>query len=112
MLAALLRWPQATFVSKLVIASGYATVTCEIDSGFETVALKLPALVTTDLRPIEPPYATLPNIIEAKKEPLYNIKLGKLDATGEWSGSRIRPRRPVPISAPMPRHRSPVRLPS
>ncbi len=70
MLAALLGWPQATFASKVVIADGRATVTREIDGGLETVAIALPALVTTDLRLNEPRYATLPNIMKAKKKPL------------------------------------------
>ena len=70
MLAALLGWPQATFASKVVIADGSATVTREVDGGLETLALKLPAVVTTDLRLNEPRYATLPNIMKAKKKPL------------------------------------------
>ncbi|HEX8987024.1 MAG TPA: electron transfer flavoprotein subunit beta/FixA family protein [Rhodocyclaceae bacterium] len=74
MLAALLGWPQATFASKLVIADGKATVTREIDGGLETLELKLPAVVTTDLRLNEPRYATLPNIMKAKKKPLDNVK--------------------------------------
>ncbi|HEX8963787.1 MAG TPA: electron transfer flavoprotein subunit beta/FixA family protein, partial [Rhodocyclaceae bacterium] len=74
MLAALLGWPQATFASKVVIADGRATVTREIDGGLETLELKLPAVVTTDLRLNEPRYATLPNIMKAKKKPLDNVK--------------------------------------
>jgi electron transfer flavoprotein beta subunit len=74
MLAALLGWPQATFASKVVIASGRATVTREIDGGLETLELTLPAVVTTDLRLNEPRYATLPNIMKAKKKPLENVK--------------------------------------
>jgi len=74
MLAALLGWPQATFASKLVIADGRATVTREVDGGLETLELKLPAVVTTDLRLNEPRYATLPNIMKAKKKPLDNVK--------------------------------------
>ena len=70
MLAALAGWPQATFASKVVIADGQATVTREVDGGLETLALKLPAVVTTDLRLNEPRYATLPNIMKAKKKPL------------------------------------------
>ena len=70
MLAALLDWPQATFASKLDIASGMATVKREVDGGLETVEIKLPAIVTTDLRLNEPRYATLPNIMKAKKKPL------------------------------------------
>jgi electron transfer flavoprotein beta subunit len=74
MLAALLGWPQATFASKVVIAGELATVTREIDGGLETVEIKLPAVVTTDLRLNEPRYATLPNIMKAKKKPLENVK--------------------------------------
>ena len=74
MLAALLGWPQATFASKLVVADGKATVTREVDGGLETLELKLPAVVTTDLRLNEPRYATLPNIMKAKKKPLDTVK--------------------------------------
>jgi electron transfer flavoprotein beta subunit len=70
MLAALLAWPQATFASKLKIAGGEAEVTREVDGGLETVAVKLPAVVTTDLRLNEPRYVTLPNIMKAKKKTL------------------------------------------
>ena len=70
MLAALLGWPQATFASKVVVAGGTATVTREVDGGLETIAIPLPAVVTTDLRLNEPRYATLPNIMKAKKKPL------------------------------------------
>ena len=70
MLAALLGWPQATFASNVVIAEGRAEVRREIDGGLETLSMTLPAVVTTDLRLNEPRYATLPNIIKAKKKPL------------------------------------------
>jgi len=70
MLAALLGWGQGTFASKLVIEGGNATVTREIDGGLETLSLKLPAIVTTDLRLNEPRYASLPNIMKAKRKPL------------------------------------------
>jgi electron transfer flavoprotein beta subunit len=73
-LAALLGWPQATFASKVEIADGVATVTREVDGGLETVALTLPAVVTTDLRLNEPRYVTLPNIMKAKKKPLETVK--------------------------------------
>ena len=73
MLAALLGWSQATFASKLVIEAGGAQVTREIDGGLETLAVKLPAVVTTDLRLNEPRYVTLPNIMKAKKKPLETI---------------------------------------
>jgi len=74
MLAALLDWPQATFASKIDIAGGTATVKREIDGGLETVAMALPAVITTDLRLNEPRYATLPNIMKAKKKPLDVLK--------------------------------------
>ena len=74
MLAALLGWPQATFASKVTIADGKAQVTREVDGGLETVSIKLPAIVTTDLRLNEPRYVTLPNIMKAKKKPLENLK--------------------------------------
>jgi electron transfer flavoprotein beta subunit len=70
MLAALLDWPQATFASKVDISNGVATVKREVDGGLETVEVTLPAIVTTDLRLNEPRYATLPNIMKAKKKPL------------------------------------------
>src|SRR5437867_8971886 len=73
MLAALLDWPQATFASKVDIANGVATVKREIDGGLETLELKLPAIITTDLRLNEPRYATLPNIMKAKKKPLETV---------------------------------------
>ncbi|HEY1150472.1 MAG TPA: electron transfer flavoprotein subunit beta/FixA family protein [Pseudoduganella sp.] len=74
MLAALLGWPQATFASKVVLEDGKATVTREVDGGLETLALTLPAIVTTDLRLNEPRYVTLPNIMKAKKKPLDTVK--------------------------------------
>ena len=74
MLAALQNWPQATFASKVVIADGKAAVTREIDGGLETLAISLPAVVSTDLRLNEPRYATLPNIMKAKKKPLDTVK--------------------------------------
>lgn len=70
MLAALLGWGQGTFASKLAPSDGVAAVTREIDGGLETVSLKLPAVVTTDLRLNEPRYASLPNIMKAKKKPI------------------------------------------
>jgi electron transfer flavoprotein beta subunit len=74
MLAALLGWPQATFASKLKIEGEKAQVTREVDGGLETIAIKLPAVVTTDLRLNEPRYVTLPNIMKAKKKTLENLK--------------------------------------
>jgi electron transfer flavoprotein beta subunit len=74
MLGALLGWPQATFASKVVLEGDKVTVTREVDGGLETLALSLPAIVTTDLRLNEPRYVTLPNIMKAKKKPLDVIK--------------------------------------
>jgi electron transfer flavoprotein beta subunit len=74
MLAALLGWPQATFASKLRIADEKAEVTREVDGGLETLSIRLPAIVTTDLRLNEPRYVTLPNIMKAKKKPLETLK--------------------------------------
>jgi electron transfer flavoprotein beta subunit len=70
MLAALLGWPQGTFAYKLSVGDGAIDVTREVDGGLQTVSLKLPAIVTTDLRLNEPRYASLPNIMKAKKKPL------------------------------------------
>jgi electron transfer flavoprotein beta subunit len=74
MLAALLGWPQATFASKVKISGGKAEVTREVDGGLETISIKMPAVVTTDLRLNEPRYVTLPNIMKAKKKPLEALK--------------------------------------
>ena len=74
MLAALLDWPQATFASKVELDASSAKVMREIDGGLETVEMKLPAVVTTDLRLNTPRYATLPNIMKAKKKPLDLVK--------------------------------------
>jgi electron transfer flavoprotein beta subunit len=70
MLAALLGWPQGTFASKVEVDGEAVSVTREVDGGLETVRLKLPAVVTTDLRLNEPRYASLPNIMKAKSKPL------------------------------------------
>jgi len=78
MLAALLGWPQATCASKVEIAGGRARVTREIDGGTETIDCGLPAVVTADLRLNEPRYATLPNIMKAKKKPLEAVTPGAL----------------------------------
>ena len=77
MLAALLGWPQATFASKVVLEDGKVTVTREVDGGLETLALTLPAIVTTDLRLNEPRYVTLPNIMKAKKKQLDVRQAGR-----------------------------------
>jgi electron transfer flavoprotein beta subunit len=70
MLAALLNWPQGTFASKIVIDGNHIHVTREVDGGLQTVKLDMPAIVTTDLRLNEPRYASLPNIMKAKKKPI------------------------------------------
>jgi electron transfer flavoprotein beta subunit len=85
MLAALLGWPQGTFASKLVIEGESLSVTREIDGGLQTVKLKLPAVVTTDLRLNEPRYASLPNIMKAKKKPIG-------EKTAEELGVDVSPR--------------------
>lgn len=74
MLAALMGWPQATFASKVAVSGDKANVTREIDGGLETLEIGLPAVVSTDLRLNEPRYATLPNIMKAKKKPLETFK--------------------------------------
>jgi electron transfer flavoprotein beta subunit len=70
MLAALLGWPQGTFASKVVVEGYHVDVTREVDGGHEPIRLKLPAVITTDLRLNEPRYASLPNIMKAKKKPI------------------------------------------
>ena len=85
MLAALLGWGQGTFASKVVVGDGAVDVTREVDGGLQTVALKLPAIVTTDLRLNEPRYASLPNIMKAKKKPLD-------ETTAEALGVDVAPR--------------------
>ena len=86
MLAALLAWPQATFASKLKIAGGEAEVTREVDGGLETVAVKLPAIVTTDLRLNEPRYVTLPEHHEGEEE-----DAGRGHARSPWRRSDAAP---------------------
>ena len=78
MLAALLGWGQATFASEVELKDGSMDVTREIDGGLETVSLKLPAIVTTDLRLNEPRYVKLPNIMKAKKKPLDTLSVDEL----------------------------------
>lgn len=78
MLAALLDWPQGTFAYKLDLDNGKATVTREIDGGLQTLSMNLPAIITTDLRLNEPRYASLPNIMKAKKKPLEEKALSDL----------------------------------
>ena len=103
MLAALLGWPQATFASKLVLGEGEAEVTREIDGGSETLRLKLPAVVTTDLRLNEPRYASLPNIMKAKKKPLD-------ETSPEALGIDITPRLSVLKVAEPPQRAAGVKL--
>jgi electron transfer flavoprotein beta subunit len=74
MLAGLLGWPQATFASKIELAPPGAKVTREVDGGLETISIRLPAVITTDLRLNEPRYVTLPNIMKAKKKTLEILK--------------------------------------
>ena len=78
MLAALLDWPKATFASKLDLGDGSAQVTREIDGGLETIKVKLPMVMTTDLRLNEPRYASLPNIMKAKKKPIDTMSASDL----------------------------------
>ena len=103
MLAALLGWSQATFASKLVIEDGSALVTREVDGGLETVKIKTPAIVTTDLRLNEPRYASLPNIMKAKKKPLDVKKPEEL-------GVDIAPRLKVLKTSEPPARKSGVRV--
>jgi electron transfer flavoprotein beta subunit len=78
MLAAILEWPQATFASAVEVGGGSAKVTREVDGGLQTIEVTLPAIVTADLRLNEPRYASLPNIMKAKKKPLDVKELGSL----------------------------------
>lgn len=98
MLSALLGWPQATFAAKVVIADGCAEVLREIDGGVETLSIKLPAVVTTDLRLNEPRYATLPGIMRAKKKTIETL-------SHETLGVNIAPRLTVlKVVEPPQRH--------
>jgi electron transfer flavoprotein beta subunit len=105
MLAALLGWAQGTFASKVEIADGKATITREIDGGLQTVSLQMPAVVTTDLRLNEPRYASLPNILKAKKKPIDETSPAEygVDAT---------PRLTVLDTAEPPSRRAGVKLES
>ena len=78
MLAALLNWPQATFASKIVVKEKSLEVTREVDEGLETIETNIPAIVTCDLRLNEPRYASLPNIMKAKKKPLEQINIADM----------------------------------
>ncbi|MCR4283115.1 MAG: electron transfer flavoprotein subunit beta/FixA family protein [Bauldia sp.] len=105
MLAALLDWPIATFASKVVIDGEDALVTREVDGGHETVRLKLPAVVTTDLRLNQPRYASLPNIMKAKKKPIEEMSAADL-------GVDVRPRLTVVKVSEPPARRAGVRVAS
>ncbi len=104
MLAALLNLPQATFASKVTISNGQASVTREVDGGLETVAVSLPAVITTDLRLNEPRYVTLPNIMKAKKKQLDIVKPDDLgiDITPRLKTIRVEepPKRSAGIKVP------------
>jgi electron transfer flavoprotein beta subunit len=78
MVAALLNWPQATFASKIEIDDKIAKVSREVDGGIENIQVTLPAVISTDLRLNEPRYASLPNIMKAKKKPINQIKVEEL----------------------------------
>jgi electron transfer flavoprotein beta subunit len=104
MLAALLGWPQGTFASKVVKEGGKLHVTREVDGGLQTVALSLPAVVTTDLRLNEPRYASLPNIMKAKKKPL------ELKTPADY-GVDIAPRLQVLKVAEPPKRTAGVKVP-
>lgn len=104
MVAALLNLPQATFASKVTISNGQASVTREVDGGLETVAVSLPAVITTDLRLNEPRYVTLPNIMKAKKKQLDIVKPDDLgiDITPRLKTIRVEepPKRSAGIKVP------------
>ena len=104
MLAALADLPQATFASKVEVADGKASVTREVDGGLETIKVKLPAVVTTDLRLNEPRYVTLPNIMKAKKKQLDVLKPADL-------GVDVKPRlKTLKVSEP-PKRGAGVKVP-
>jgi electron transfer flavoprotein beta subunit len=103
MLAALLGWGQGTFASKVELADGSVDVTREVDGGLQTVTLKLPAVVTTDLRLNEPRYASLPNIMKAKKKPL-------LEKTPADYGVDVAPRLKVLKTAEPPTRKAGVKV--
>ncbi|ULU24180.1 electron transfer flavoprotein subunit beta/FixA family protein [Dyella terrae] len=104
MLAALTAMPQATFVSKVTVNDRHATVTREVDGGLETLRLRLPAVITTDLRLNEPRYATLPNIMKAKKKPLDVLTPAEL-------GIDVTPRLALLKLAEPPRRSAGIRVP-
>ncbi len=103
MLAALLGWPQGTFASKVAFEGGKVHVTREVDGGLQTVILNLPAVVTTDLRLNEPRYASLPNIMKAKKKPLEEI-------TPESLGVDIAPKLTIIRVAEPPKRKAGIKV--
>jgi electron transfer flavoprotein beta subunit len=103
MLAALLGWPQGTFASKVALDGESIMVTREVDGGFQTVKLKLPSVVTTDLRLNEPRYASLPNIMKAKKKPIE-------EKTAADYGVDVKPRLEVVKTAEPPVRKSGVKV--
>jgi electron transfer flavoprotein beta subunit len=105
MLAGLLGWPQATFASKIVPDGSAATVTREVDAGLETISLKLPAVMTTDLRLNEPRYASLPNIMKAKKKPIEAL-------TPDALGVDVSPRLKTLKVAEPPKRKSGIKVKS
>jgi electron transfer flavoprotein beta subunit len=105
MLAALLNWPQGTYASKVAIDGDTVSVTREVDGGLQTVRLKLPAIVTTDLRLNEPRYASLPNIMKAKKKPIA-------DTTPSGFGVDISPRLEVLRTGDPPARKAGVKVAS
>lgn len=102
-LGALLGWPQGTFASKVELGSGSVDVTREVDGGLQTVSLKLPAIVTTDLRLNEPRYASLPNIMKAKKKPIS-------ETTPEELGVDVSPRLKVLKTAEPAKRQSGIKV--
>jgi len=103
MLAALLGWGQGTFASSVTVEDGSALVTREVDGGLQTIKLKLPAVVTTDLRLNEPRYVALPNIMKAKKKPLEEVSLAQL-------GVEVRPRLAVLKTVEPPQRHAGVKV--
>jgi len=103
MLAALLGWPQGTFASKVVLDGDVLMVTREVDGGLQTVKLKMPAIVTTDLRLNEPRYASLPNIMKAKKKPID-------DKTAADYGVDLKPRLEVVKTTEPPTRKAGVKV--
>jgi len=104
MLSALLGWSQATFASKVKIADGRAEVTREVDGGLETISVKLPTVITADLRLNEPRYVTLPNIMKAKKKPLEMLKPDAL-------GVDVSPRHTIVKVEEPPKRKAGVKVP-